>query len=276
MNRSSSFDHGGCAWVVNGDDRGKIEKGEEGIDILRVYTDEHILRMEKIILHHLEWELTVPTCYIFLVRFIKASIPDNEMEKNLVVVVSEEEISSTKWAFSGRASGCPHEASTGHIRGGSLWLPRSSTGRQAIASRAMGELLTGKPAAPHLRCPRGSASDRVWLMAEGDASVSRTRGLRCSLPWKPKLLLPATMVSMRMKMTSNVKEPLPVRARCSPMNPVGRMHGHWPIAWSLAACMATGRMHGSWPHAWQLAVRGSPGHMRGWLVAPLLGHVKLD
>ncbi|GAB2268928.1 hypothetical protein Dimus_003868, partial [Dionaea muscipula] len=53
--------------------------------------------MEKIILHHLEWELTVPTCYVFLVRFIKASIPDNEMEKNLVVVVSGEEVSSTKW-----------------------------------------------------------------------------------------------------------------------------------------------------------------------------------
>ncbi|GAB2279035.1 hypothetical protein Dimus_013698, partial [Dionaea muscipula] len=55
-----------------------------------------ILRMEKIILHHLEWELTVPTCYVFLVRFIKASILDNEMEKNLVVVVSGEEVSSIK------------------------------------------------------------------------------------------------------------------------------------------------------------------------------------
>ncbi|GAB2283701.1 hypothetical protein Dimus_018197 [Dionaea muscipula] len=57
--------------------------------------------MEKIILHHLEWELTVPTCYVFLVRFIKASIPDNEakmqMEKNLVVVVAREEVNSTKW-----------------------------------------------------------------------------------------------------------------------------------------------------------------------------------
>ncbi|GAB2288101.1 hypothetical protein Dimus_022445 [Dionaea muscipula] len=63
----------------------------------RVYTDEQIMRMEKIILHHLEWELTVPTCYVFLVRFIKASIPDNEMEKNLVVVVSGEEVSSIKW-----------------------------------------------------------------------------------------------------------------------------------------------------------------------------------
>ncbi|GAB2267111.1 G2/mitotic-specific cyclin S13-7 [Dionaea muscipula] len=55
----------------------------------RVYTDEQILRMEKIILHHLEWELTVPTCYVFLVRFIKASIPDNEMEKNLVYFLAE-------------------------------------------------------------------------------------------------------------------------------------------------------------------------------------------
>ncbi|GAB2301383.1 hypothetical protein Dimus_035409, partial [Dionaea muscipula] len=63
----------------------------------KVYTDEQILRMEKIILHHLEWKLTVPTCYVFLVRFIKASIPDNEMEKNLVIVVSGKEFNSTKW-----------------------------------------------------------------------------------------------------------------------------------------------------------------------------------
>ncbi|GAB2297308.1 hypothetical protein Dimus_031419 [Dionaea muscipula] len=40
----------------------------------RVYTDEQILRMEKIILHHLGWELTVPTCYVFLVRFIKVHL----------------------------------------------------------------------------------------------------------------------------------------------------------------------------------------------------------
>ncbi|KAF7819149.1 stomatal closure-related actin-binding protein 3-like [Senna tora] len=42
------------------------------------YTEEQILVMEKIILGKLEWTLTVPTTYVFLVRFIKASIPDQE------------------------------------------------------------------------------------------------------------------------------------------------------------------------------------------------------
>jgi hypothetical protein len=36
--------------------------------------------MEKIILGKLEWTLTVPTPYVLLARFIKASIPDQELE----------------------------------------------------------------------------------------------------------------------------------------------------------------------------------------------------
>ncbi|KAE9599744.1 hypothetical protein Lal_00045794 [Lupinus albus] len=46
----------------------------------RAYTREQILVMEKIILGKLEWTLTVPTPYVFLVRFIKASVPDQELE----------------------------------------------------------------------------------------------------------------------------------------------------------------------------------------------------
>ena len=37
------------------------------------YTREHILKMEKAILNRLEWNLTVPTPYVFLVRFAKAA-----------------------------------------------------------------------------------------------------------------------------------------------------------------------------------------------------------
>lgn len=39
----------------------------------RAYSPEQILAMEKTILNKLEWYLTVPTTYVFLVRFIKAS-----------------------------------------------------------------------------------------------------------------------------------------------------------------------------------------------------------
>jgi cyclin B len=47
------------------------------------YTREQILRMEKAILNRLQWNLTVPTPYVFLVRFAKAassSDPKNEKE----------------------------------------------------------------------------------------------------------------------------------------------------------------------------------------------------
>ena len=37
------------------------------------YAREQILRMEKAILNGLEWNLTVPTPYVFLVRFAKAT-----------------------------------------------------------------------------------------------------------------------------------------------------------------------------------------------------------
>ncbi|KAE8728925.1 G2/mitotic-specific cyclin S13-6 [Hibiscus syriacus] len=46
----------------------------------RAYTHEQVLLMEKTILGRLEWTVTVPTHYVFLARFIKASIPDPEMQ----------------------------------------------------------------------------------------------------------------------------------------------------------------------------------------------------
>ncbi|CAH8384475.1 unnamed protein product [Eruca vesicaria subsp. sativa] len=52
------------------------------------YNNKQILVMEKTILGNLEWYLTVPTQYVFLVRFIKASVPDPEME-NMVHFLAE-------------------------------------------------------------------------------------------------------------------------------------------------------------------------------------------
>ncbi|XP_059668292.1 G2/mitotic-specific cyclin S13-7-like [Cornus florida] len=54
----------------------------------RAYTHEQVLIMEKRILGVLEWNLTVATPYVFLVRFIKASIPDQDME-NMVYFLAE-------------------------------------------------------------------------------------------------------------------------------------------------------------------------------------------
>ncbi|KAJ6700166.1 G2/MITOTIC-SPECIFIC CYCLIN S13-6 [Salix purpurea] len=54
----------------------------------RAYSHEQILVMEKTILANLEWTLTVPTHYVFLARFIKASIPEKEVE-NMVNFIAE-------------------------------------------------------------------------------------------------------------------------------------------------------------------------------------------
>lgn len=46
------------------------------------YTSQQILFMEKEILEKLEWNLTVATPYVFLVRYIKAAVPsDKEVTK---------------------------------------------------------------------------------------------------------------------------------------------------------------------------------------------------
>ncbi|MED6198626.1 G2/mitotic-specific cyclin S13-7 [Stylosanthes scabra] len=42
------------------------------------YIREQVLVMEKTILRKLEWYLTVPTPYVFLVRYIKASTPSDD------------------------------------------------------------------------------------------------------------------------------------------------------------------------------------------------------
>lgn len=49
------------------------------------YTREQILKMEKAILNRLEWNLTVPTLYVFLVRFAKAasSSTDHKNDKEM-------------------------------------------------------------------------------------------------------------------------------------------------------------------------------------------------
>ncbi|KAJ4911684.1 Cyclin-B1-2 [Raphanus sativus] len=52
------------------------------------YNNKQILVMEKTILGNLEWYLTVPTQYVFLVRFIKAAVSDTEME-NMVHFLAE-------------------------------------------------------------------------------------------------------------------------------------------------------------------------------------------
>lgn len=58
------------------------------------YAREQILQMEKSILTKLEWYLTVPTPYVFLVRYIKASVaPDQEVQLSLKFwKISSEEI----------------------------------------------------------------------------------------------------------------------------------------------------------------------------------------
>ncbi|OIW16280.1 hypothetical protein TanjilG_18995 [Lupinus angustifolius] len=53
------------------------------------YVREHILIMEKTILSKLEWYLTVPTPYVFLIRYIKASTPSDKEIENMVFFLAE-------------------------------------------------------------------------------------------------------------------------------------------------------------------------------------------
>ncbi|XP_059278098.1 G2/mitotic-specific cyclin S13-7-like isoform X2 [Lycium ferocissimum] len=53
------------------------------------YARESILQMEKAILGKLEWYLTVPTPYVFLVRYIKASTPNDQEMENMAFFFAE-------------------------------------------------------------------------------------------------------------------------------------------------------------------------------------------
>ncbi|KAL2316900.1 hypothetical protein Fmac_030776 [Flemingia macrophylla] len=53
------------------------------------YVSEQVLMMEKMILRKLEWYLTVPTPYVFLVRYIKSSIPFEKEMENMVFFLAE-------------------------------------------------------------------------------------------------------------------------------------------------------------------------------------------
>ncbi|CAH8352270.1 unnamed protein product [Eruca vesicaria subsp. sativa] len=68
------------------------------------YCREQVLAMEKSILRQLEWCITVPTPYVFLARYIKASVPcDGEIEK-LVLYLAELGLMQCPLAFVNRPS----------------------------------------------------------------------------------------------------------------------------------------------------------------------------
>lgn len=53
------------------------------------YTKEQVLGMEKEILRKLEWNLTVATPFVFLVRFIKAIVPSDKEMENMAFYLAE-------------------------------------------------------------------------------------------------------------------------------------------------------------------------------------------
>ncbi|KAL0459064.1 UNVERIFIED_CONTAM: G2/mitotic-specific cyclin S13-6 [Sesamum latifolium] len=53
------------------------------------YVREQVLLMEKAILGKLEWYLTVPTPYVFIVRYIKASLPSDKEMENMTFFFAE-------------------------------------------------------------------------------------------------------------------------------------------------------------------------------------------
>ncbi|GAB2222389.1 hypothetical protein Drorol1_Dr00013606 [Drosera rotundifolia] len=55
----------------------------------RAFLNEQVLAMEKVILGKLEWYLTVPTPYMFLTRYVKASLPSDTEVENMVYFFAE-------------------------------------------------------------------------------------------------------------------------------------------------------------------------------------------
>ncbi|GAA0164413.1 hypothetical protein Leryth_008346 [Lithospermum erythrorhizon] len=53
------------------------------------YVREQMLLMEKAILGKLEWYMTVPTPYVFLARYIKASVPTDQEMENMTFFFAE-------------------------------------------------------------------------------------------------------------------------------------------------------------------------------------------
>ncbi|PHT79959.1 G2/mitotic-specific cyclin-2 [Capsicum annuum] len=56
---------------------------------VNAYARDQILLMEKAILGKLEWYLTVPTQYVFLVHYIKAAVPSDQEMENMTFFLAE-------------------------------------------------------------------------------------------------------------------------------------------------------------------------------------------
>ncbi|KAF3335128.1 G2/mitotic-specific cyclin S13-7-like isoform X1 [Carex littledalei] len=88
------------------------------------YERDDILEKEKQVLNKLDWYLTVPTLYMFLVRFIKAARADKEME-NMVYFIAELgllEHSLIKFSPSMVAASCVYVART-ILHKSPIWTP---------------------------------------------------------------------------------------------------------------------------------------------------------
>uniref|UniRef100_A0A0D9WI43 Uncharacterized protein n=1 Tax=Leersia perrieri TaxID=77586 RepID=A0A0D9WI43_9ORYZ len=83
------------------------------------YSRHQILAMEKNILNRMQWNLTVPTPYVFLVRFIKAAGGDKELE-NMVFFFSEMALKEY-----GMASLCPSLVAASAVYAAQLTLKKS-------------------------------------------------------------------------------------------------------------------------------------------------------
>ncbi|KAH0764497.1 hypothetical protein KY285_000368 [Solanum tuberosum] len=92
------------------------------------YARDQILQMEKAILGKLEWYLTVPTPYVFLVRYIKASTPNDQEMENMAFFFAELGLMNYKTTI----TCCPSMLAASSVYAGRCTLNKSPLWTQTL------------------------------------------------------------------------------------------------------------------------------------------------
>ncbi|XP_076895057.1 G2/mitotic-specific cyclin S13-7-like [Bidens hawaiensis] len=142
----------------------------------RAYEHKHVLVMEKRILGRLEWNLTVPTPYVFLTRFIKAS----------VTTPTETNVSMENMVYFYAELGMMHyeiiKFSPSMVAAGAVYAARAAMNKSPVWHETL-EMHTGFTEAQVMECAKMMAAFHLYAKTDEKRKViyrkysSVTRGV---------------------------------------------------------------------------------------------------